>query len=126
MEEVIAFWLKWHFFEQPRLFLKIIKNLFLFGIDYFSMPLLLQTLFSPWRRYTWAYPRGLDIGKIFETFISNLISRIIGMVMRLFLLFFGAIFEIVVLFGGIFFIFCWVFSPLIIIFLISYAFSFIF
>lgn len=126
MEEVIVFWGRWHFFEQPKLFLKIIKNLAFFGIDYFSLPLLLKTLFAPWRRYTWTYPKGLDIGKIFETFISNLISRIIGMVMRLFLIFFGIIFEIVVLFGGGIFVFCWFFSPLIIIFLIFYAISFIF
>jgi hypothetical protein len=126
MEETLFYWIRWHFFDQPNHLKKIWKNLLKFGIDYFSVPLLLQTFFAPWRRYTWAYPRGLDIGKMFETFISNLSSRMIGMVMRFFLILFGILFEVLIFFGGLLFFLFWFLNPLIIIFLMLYGIYLIF
>jgi hypothetical protein len=93
-------WISWQFFDIPKNILKAWKNFLRFGFFYFSIPLLLKTLFSPWRRYIWFYPRGFDIGKYLEVWISNLMSRIIGAMMRIFLIIFGVIYEIFIFFVG--------------------------
>jgi len=75
---IIFLWIGWYYFEMSNNLLDAWKNFLLFNLNYFSIPLLLKTFFSPWRRYKWTYSRGFDIKQYFETFISNLISRILG------------------------------------------------
>jgi len=86
-----------------------------FNLNYFSITLLLKTFFSPWRRYSWSYGKGFDLGKFFETFFSNLISRILGALMRLFLIIFGIIAEIFIFVIGIIVIFGWIILPFLVI-----------
>lgn len=86
-------------------------NFLRFNLDYFSIPLLLKTFFSPWRRYSWSYGRGFDLGKFFEAFFSNLISRILGALMRTFLIVFGIIAEIFILVIGLIIILGWILLP---------------
>jgi len=122
------FWqlISWQFFDVPKNILKAWKNFLNFGFFYFSIPLLLKTLFSPWRRYVWFYPRGFDIGKYLEIWISNLMSRIIGAIMRIFLIIFGLIYEIFILLLGSFIFLIWFFLPLILIFGIYHGFKILF
>ena len=51
----------------------------------FSIPTLLGTLFSPWRRIVSAGGKGLD-GKL-QALLDNLVSRAIGFVVRVMVLF---------------------------------------
>jgi hypothetical protein len=104
-------WFLWQFFDVPSAILKAWKNFLLFNLNFFSVPLLLKSFFSPWRRYQWAYPRGLDIGKYFEVLISNLISRILGAIMRTFLIIIGIFIEVLYIFAGIIVFFGWLVLP---------------
>lgn len=115
METIILQWVSWQFLEMPVNILKAWKNFLKFGLYYFSIPSLLKTLFSPWHRYKWNYPRGFDIRKYFEVFISNLVSRFIGAVLRLFLIIFGIIFEIFIVIFGMIILLGWLFLPLLLI-----------
>jgi len=108
-------WLSWQFLEVPKNILAGWKNFLKFGINYFSVPLLLKTLFSHWRRYRWAYPKGFDIGKYLETFFSNLISRILGAILRFFLIIIGILVEIFIIFAGIIIFFGWLVLPILLI-----------
>jgi len=110
-QNIIFQWLVWQFFEMPRNILKAWRNFLKFNLNYFSISLLAKTFFSPWHRYRWAYPRGFDIGKYFETFFSNLISRILGAILRFFLIIIGILFEIFIIFLGIFIFFGWLALP---------------
>jgi len=110
-------YLTWHFFEMPKNIFLGIKNFLFFGLNYFSIPLLFKTLFSPWRQYRWvSSTRGLDIGVWFEARFSNLISRTIGAIMRIILILIGLFVEVFFLIGGIIIFFDWLVLPILSIF----------
>jgi len=114
-QNIFIVWLFWHFYEMPEFLLNVWKNYILFALNYFSLPLLLKSLFSPWRKYNWRYPKGFDIGEFFSTLISNIFSRIIGFVMRIVLIIIGIAFQIFVVFAGLIIFLLWIFIPFIII-----------
>lgn len=105
-------WLKWEFFDMPKLMLKAWKNYLRFGLNYFSTPLLVKTLFYPWRRYKWSYPRGFDFWLYFEAFFSNLIFISIGVCIRSVLIVIGVFFEILIFFIGLFVFLSWFCLPI--------------
>src|SRR5262245_29797382 len=70
-------------------------------LHYFSPGLLLRTLLSPWKRMIEADTApGFNFQKKFEVFTFNLISRGIGAVVRLTLVFVGLVFLVFAAFGG--------------------------
>jgi len=122
-ENIVISWLVWHFLQMPMFLFFIWKNFIYFGLDFFSMPLLAATLISPWRRYKWQYPRGFDIRGYFEIFISNIFSRLIGLICRSFLIIVGVIaMAFIFAIGGIFILF-WILEPFILAALIFFLVS---
>lgn len=111
-QNILFQWLSWQFFEVPGNILKAWKNFLKFNLNYFSIPLLLKTLFSPWRRYKTSYGRGFDIGRYFEVLLSNLIFRGLGAIMRSFLIIIGLLVEIFIIFGGLIIFFGWLILPI--------------
>ena len=111
-DSIIAIWSYWHFYEASKFLLRVWKNFILFSINFFSIPLLLKTLFYPWRRYKWGYPRGFDIGKYLETITSNLFSRLMGAICRIFLIIIGTIFQIFVVAAGVVLFVGWLLLPI--------------
>ena len=111
MQNILFQYLIRQFFEAPRAILKAWKNFLLFNLNYFSVPLLLKTFFSHWRRYRWSYGKGFDPGRYLETFFSNLISRVLGAFVRSFAIVIGVLSEIGILFGGIIVFLGWLVLP---------------
>jgi len=72
------------------------------------------------------YGRGFDIGKYFETLISNLIFRFLGAAMRSFLIIGGLIFEVLIIFAGIIIFLSWLVLPAILILGLWYGFRILF
>ncbi|MFH1894900.1 MAG: hypothetical protein ABH813_03315 [Patescibacteria group bacterium] len=109
-------WLIFQFFEAPKEILKAWRNFLIFNLNYFSIPVLTRTLFAYFRKYSWDYPKGFDLAKYLEVAASNFISRILGALMRVILIFIGIIIEIFILFlgGAVFLI--WLILPVFIIF----------
>ena len=110
-QNIFLGWLSWQFFEMPGNILKAWRNFLLFNLNYFSIPLLIKTFLSPWRQYQWAYGKGFDVKRYLEAFFSNLISRILGAVLRSFLIFLGLLAEIFITFAGITIFFGWLTLP---------------
>ena len=80
-------------------------------IDFFSITELITTLFSPFRRDfidTKRAPVGLKI----QAFFGNIISRIMGLLIRLALIFSGLIVMAVTAVLGFFLIVLWPFVPI--------------
>jgi len=108
---IISLWILWYFFEMPKNLLRAWRNYLLFNLNYFSIPLLLKTFFSSWRRYKWDYPRGFQLGEYAGVFISNLFSRILGAIMRIFLILIGITGEIFIFILGLIVFLGWLILP---------------
>lgn len=105
----------WYFYDQSLLILKAWKNFLLFNLNFFSVPVLLKSFFSPWKRYEVSYGRGFAVSRYFEAFFSNSIFRVLGMILRSVLIILGLLIEaLILLFGLSVFIF-WVVLPFLLI-----------
>lgn len=112
-KNIFTEWLLWHFYQVPRFLLQVWENYILFALNYFSLPTLLKSLFAPWRRYKWNYPKAFDVGEFFSTLISNIFSRFLGALMRVVLIIFGILFQIFVILSGAIIFLLWIFVPFI-------------
>lgn len=108
----------WHYLKAPKEILKAWVNFLRFNWYFFSIPLLLLTLFKPWKRDTTEPRRGFDPKEWLETLAMNLLSRAIGLVIRTLVICIGLILEIIILFFGPVFLLIWLIMPIIILFLI--------
>ena len=114
-QNIFTEWFLWHFLEMPKFLLLVWKNYILFALNYFSLPILAKSLFSPWRKYRWNYPKGFNLVEFFNTLVSNTFSRILGAAMRIVLIVVGIIFQIFVILAGAVIFLAWAFVPLIIV-----------
>jgi hypothetical protein len=108
-------YLEWYFCDVPRAILKAWGNNLIFNLKFFSIGLLLKTFFSPWHRYQWSYPRGFDFGKYAEVFFSNMISRILGAVVRIIFILLGLVFEFFIFLVGAVIFLGWFLLPFLLI-----------
>ena len=122
-QNIVLDWFYWHFFEMPKFLFLIWKNYILFFLDYFSIFLLLMTLFSPWRKNQDSYSGGFDIGKFFSSFIYNVFSRFIGMFLRLILIIIGIVAQVFIIIIGATIILIWILMPFILAGLILFVFT---
>jgi len=125
-QNIISLWLSWYLYEIPREILNGWRNFLLFGLNFFSIPLLLKTLFSPWRKYYWVRQRGFDIGEYFSVLFSNLMSRFIGAIVRIIFILFGLIFEVIIILSGFIIFISWFILPIFSILGVLVGFSMIF
>ncbi len=121
-DNIISSWFFWQFYEMPKFLLSVWNNYFMFALNFFSLPLLLKTFFSPWRRYRWKYPRALDFAEFFNTLISNAFSRILGAIMRIILILAGILLQLFVATAGLAVFICWLALP----FIVAAGFLFVF
>lgn len=126
MQNILFQWFFWHYFEMPEEIVRIWKNFLRFNLEYFSIKLLIKTLFYPWRRYEVSYGRGFDIKRFFESFFSNLIFRILGAIVRTILIFIGLLLQIFIIFIGVIIFILWLFLPLFLILGLYYGFKILF
>lgn len=101
----------WHYYDAPRKILITWRDFLKFGLNYFSIPLLVKTLFSHWKRYSWSYGRGFDVWRYIFIFFSNSFSRVMGAIMRIFLIVVGVFVETIIFLAGPLIFFGWLFLP---------------
>ncbi len=105
----------WHYGQAIKEGINIWKIFFRFFNQFFSMSLLLRTLFSPWRRMKEYYGRGFDPKQYFEIFILNLVMRGVGFVLRMTIIAIGLAAELAVFVIGIIAFFIWLMMPIVIV-----------
>jgi len=116
---------KWHYTRGLVSLLIIVKNIFLFIFDFFSIYLLIVTLFSPWRRLGEEYVPRSGMSALLETIFINTMMRLVGVVLRLILLIAGSIACLSIVFVGGVAILLWFIWPFVIFALILNGFYYI-
>lgn len=111
MENLTSDFLILHFLVVPKEILKATKNFIIFFFHFFSVNLLIKTLFSPWKRkIVQREGAGFNLSEWFTVVTFNLISRGIGAIIRLFVIFITLFVEIFTfVFGILFLIFSLIF-----------------
>lgn len=108
----------WHYGKSLRDFLAFWGNLLWFEFHFFSIRLLVGTLFAPYKRfhqqYDWTH---LELATLGQDILLNLFMRLLGMVLRLAVLAAGIVLEIVLLATGVICFVLWLLIPVIIPFL---------
>lgn len=115
----------WWYSRGIRDFFIYLKAVFLKLTDIFSIKLLLRTYLSPWKRDTTS-TEGMPLEQVLRVFLFNLVSRLIGFLIKSIIL---AIYllVIVVFFGvAIFLTLVWLLLPLISIVSLIYALQLLF
>lgn len=104
----------WHYIDALSDIFLVWSNFFWFIGHYFSMALLFRTFFSPWKRITEEYKRE-GIEEIAETFILNVSSRLVGMVVRFVILVVGLFTEMLLIVGLFIFYTLWLLLPFLVV-----------
>jgi hypothetical protein len=99
----------------------IIGNFVWFFYEFFSLRLLFSTLFVPFHRLNEEGPVGLDLGRIAEKAIVNSLMRLVGALMRIGLILFGAVLMGITLVVGCAFLIVWLCAPLVALILVVYG-----
>ncbi|MBU6390285.1 hypothetical protein KGQ31_01920 [Patescibacteria group bacterium] len=114
--EVAGYYLLWHYTKALADLARIVSNYLWFIGNYFSINVLLRTLFSPWRRLAVTSGRGGE-ESFLGAFIINTIMRFVGFLVRAFTILFGALALAAVAVLGIGAFAAWLLLPVIIFFL---------
>jgi hypothetical protein len=108
----VPIYIRWHYTCGIVESIELVKRLLLNVLHFFSVSVILRTFFSPWKREGMRYAHS-EVGSWFTTFIFNSLMRVLGMVMRTVILFFGlviflcsCIFSVVIILG-------WILAPLV-------------
>lgn len=118
MPLVFFYYTYWHYLRAPRDIFQIWKNFLWFFFNFFSIPLLLLSLFAPFQKLDEKPRKGFDLQAIGESLVVNTLMRVVGFGVRGFTVLMGLTFLTVTFFGGIVFLICWLLMPLLVVFLI--------
>ena len=112
MRTLVAY-LRWHFGTAFLELYEFWRNLMWFGYHFFSIPLLLKTLVRPLYRIHESAPpgTGLNVELFFENLAVNVIARIVGFFLRLFLIAVGLLYQLAMLIIGPALFIIWFFLP---------------
>jgi hypothetical protein len=101
----------WHYTKGLKELFGVFGNILWFVRHFFSISLLLKTLFTPWKRMGENYTSGLDIGAFASTLIVNSLMRIVGFASRAVVIFVGVLSYIFVLVMEALVLMLWILAP---------------
>lgn len=114
-------YIRWHYYEGLISIYYIIGNFVWFFYEFFSIPILLKTLFNPFNRLDEGYAKGFRIELWLQTFVVNSLMRVVGALLRLMLILFGIAMILITVLIGACFLLAWTLAPLFLTFLVLYG-----
>ncbi|MFT5179743.1 MAG: ABC-type siderophore export system fused ATPase/permease subunit [Candidatus Paceibacteria bacterium] len=117
---VIPCYLAWHYTFAFRNIFGLWKNFSWFTLRFFSVSKLLRTIFSPFKRLT-EQSSGFGFQKMLESFVVNILMRIVGFFMRSILIIMGLIFLVLVSILTILFTVVWIVLPFVVGLVVVYS-----
>lgn len=100
------------------LYLKAVQIL---NYDAFSVNIIFKTLFAPWKRDVLDY-RGLALNQMFQVWMLNISSRIIGFLVKILVLIAYLFAELIISILSILLAILWPFLPILFIYLVIFGF----
>lgn len=119
--ELITFfpsYFTWHYNTALRNIWGITTNFLWFFLHFFSVPILIKTFFSPWRKLS-EHSVGFLPGVFFGNLIVNTLMRLIGALVRATTLILAFITFLFVLSCGVIVFLVWIFVPILLLWLAS-------
>lgn len=113
------YYFRWHYSMAVSDLVRIVGNFLWFFYEFFSIPLLLKTLFVPFHRLNEAPKKGFHVGAWFEAFIVTSLMRLVGALLRILLVVFGIFFLALTVVVGSAVLITWVLAPLFLTFLVA-------
>ncbi len=123
---LFGYYVAWHYGPAFLDIWGIYKNFLWFLYNFFSIPTLLKTLFSSLKRLHEAYSKDFEPAELFAAFAVNILMRILGAILRLFVIIIGTLSLIFSVFLLVFFFFGWILLPFAVSLLFLFGFSLIF
>lgn len=96
---------QWWYGSGLKQFYSWWRDLIQFISYYLSIPELFSTLFQPWKKDVVFYGNSLDAK--WHAFLDNIISRLVGFTVRLFVIIFGLFLELCLFIFGLISIIIW-------------------
>lgn len=120
MKITLVFWgyLKWHYSKGFKSLFVVWNNFLSFLANYFSLKLMISNLFDHWKRMSDPYPKKFSFSAYLSAFIVNLITRLVGIIMRLFILIIGSLICLIFILLLPILILVWLCLPIMILFFI--------
>ncbi len=116
---IVHHYLLWHY---SRAFLELFhvwQNFLWFVIHFFSLPQLMGSWIAPWKRMTEGRGQTWNLEDLAGFIIINLISRIIGFILRTIIIVIGLCSLFLTIIGGFAAYAFWVAAPLIIVLMLT-------
>ena len=109
---VIGHYFIWHYGRAIRDLTKIYRQLIIFVFNFFSVSILVNSYFSPWRRMGENYPdKSVVLTDYLSTFVVNLIMRCVGIFMRTVVIVVGMAGTILLILSYPFVLLTWLILP---------------
>jgi hypothetical protein len=124
---IAPYYIHWHYGRALRGIVDITNNLIWFLWNFFSIGLLLQTLFAPWQRLEEDHKRvGLNVEAYVSSLMLNTVMRFVGFVIRLIFILIGFVAIIFVTISGSIVFVVWLALPGAIAFVFIFGFTLLF
>lgn len=108
----LVHYIGWHYGAGVASFLSVWRDFLWFAYNFFSIPVLLRTLFSPFQRLNEEYKRRLDVGAFLSVFAVNTIMRFVGAAARSCIIFMGVVSIVLIALVGAALFVAWLLLPL--------------
>ena len=121
---VIGHYFIWHYGRAIRDLTRIYRGLVCFTFNFFSVSILVNSYFAPWRRLGEDYPEhGVKLFDYFSVFVVNLLMRLMGILMRSVVIIVGMAFTLLVILSYPIVLVIWLILPfgIVIIFFIGFG-----
>ena len=107
----------WHYTKAYKEIFILFKRSIWFVFHLFSIKDLTRTLFLPWQQLGERYQGGFHLGRWFESLVVNTLMRIVGFVVKAFVILTGLLIALLVCFIYVGVFAAWTLIPLILVFL---------
>ena len=112
---IISDYFRWHYGRAFGELFHVWLNFLWFVIHFFSLPQLGRSLFSPWKRMTEEKQKGFSFEALAEYVIINLLSRLVGFLMRGSVILARLIVLTITILGGFITFLFWLTAPVVIV-----------